>query len=72
MNRKIMMAIVIILALGCTAFAQAQQPAKVFRIGILSPRAGLDAAYDIFRQRLPELGYIEGQNAVIEWRFWDS
>ena len=52
--------------------ASAQQPAKVFRIGVLSSRAGPEPRDEVFRQRLRELGYIEGQNVVIEWRFWDN
>ena len=52
--------------------ASAQQPAKVFRIGALSSRAGPEPRDEVFRQRLRELGYIEGQNVVIEWRFWDN
>ncbi|MCZ6622804.1 MAG: ABC transporter substrate binding protein [Deltaproteobacteria bacterium] len=45
--------------------AQAQQTNKVYRIGYLAPRS----VHEGFRQRLRELGYIEGQNLVIEWRF---
>ena len=50
--------------------ARAQQPAKVPRIGFLfygSP--GPSPELDAFRQGLRELGYIEGQNIVIEYRF---
>lgn len=49
--------------------AQAQQPKKVFRIGYLSPRLGIESADEAFRQALRALGYIEGQNVVVEWRF---
>jgi len=44
---------------------EAQQAGKVYRIGWLA--AG-GRHYDIFRQRLRELGYVEGQNLVIERR----
>jgi putative ABC transport system substrate-binding protein len=50
--------------------AAAQQPAKVPRIGFLSaasPSSVLDRL-DAFRQRLRELGYMEGKNIVIEYR----
>ena len=47
--------------------AEAQQPSKVFRIGVLATaRAPLSEA---FLQGLRELGYVEGQNIIIEWRF---
>jgi putative ABC transport system substrate-binding protein len=50
--------------------AEAQQPAKVSRIGYLTS-ATLDgrlARIEAFRQGLRELGYVEGKNIVIEWR----
>ncbi len=53
--------------------AEAQQGTKVYRIGYLSTRHGSrleSRPYPkAFRQGLRELGYIEGQNIVIEWRF---
>jgi putative ABC transport system substrate-binding protein len=50
--------------------ADAQQPKKVFRIGWLSvsTEAALPIRYEAFRQGLRDLGYIEGQNIVIERR----
>jgi ABC-type uncharacterized transport system substrate-binding protein len=58
-----------LLAVGVTA--QAQQPKKVSRLGYLSP---VDAATDSpraegIRLALRELGYIEGQNIAIEYRY---
>ncbi len=53
------------------AVAPAQQPKKVPRIGFLSglyPDA-VPAWLEAFRQGLRELGYVEGKNIVIEWRF---
>lgn len=50
--------------------AQAQQPAKVPRIGYLTV-ASLSsnvARVEAFRHGLRELGYVEGKNIVIEWR----
>ena len=50
----------------------AAQPAgKVYRIGFLSPglpRPDRDPPVDAFREGLRELGYVEGQNLVIEYR----
>jgi putative tryptophan/tyrosine transport system substrate-binding protein len=53
------------------ASAEAQQPKKVSRLGYLSP---VDAATDspraeAIRLALRELGYIEGQNIAIEYRY---
>jgi putative ABC transport system substrate-binding protein len=53
---------------------QAQQPTKVPRIGFLnaaSPSAIL-ARYEAFRQGLRDLGYVEGKNIVIEYRYADG
>jgi len=49
---------------------EAQQPAKVPRIGFQldSPASAVTARTEAFRQGLRELGYIEGKNIIIEWR----
>jgi putative tryptophan/tyrosine transport system substrate-binding protein len=49
---------------------QAQQPAKIPRIGYLvgSPLSPISDRTNAFRQSLRELGYVEGKNVVIEWR----
>jgi|ERR687888_2084004 putative ABC transport system substrate-binding protein len=59
---------------GCGLLpSQAQQPPKVPRIGLLSPGSlGPSANVDAFLQGLHELGYVEGQNIVIEVRFADG
>ena len=62
------------LALGAMLLAlgfpvEAQQAKKVPRIGFLSARPEMDPREEAFRQGLRELGYIEGQNIVTEWRF---
>jgi putative tryptophan/tyrosine transport system substrate-binding protein len=52
--------------------ARAQQLGKVPRIGYLSPGSaspGPLAYHDEFQRGLRELGYVEGQNIVIEYRF---
>jgi len=57
----------VVMLFAAVFIAEAQQLKKVFRVGILenlsSPRT------DAFRQGLRELGYVEGQNLVIESRF---
>jgi ABC-type uncharacterized transport system substrate-binding protein len=47
----------------------AQQPGKVYRIGVLSPAGSPSTkAFDSLRKGLRELGYIEGANITIEYR----
>jgi putative tryptophan/tyrosine transport system substrate-binding protein len=54
--------------------AQAQQPTKIARIGYLSPGDSVSRVYrtEAFRQGLKELGYIEGKNIIIEYRFAEA
>src|SRR5207248_1596098 len=54
--------------------ARAQQPAMVRRIGYLSSGGGFGSFLvkyrrEPFREGLRELGWIEGQNVAIEYRF---
>jgi putative ABC transport system substrate-binding protein len=60
----------LITVLLVTGFAQAQQPAKVPRIGFLigSSASANAARIEAFRQGLREFGYVENKNLVIEWR----
>jgi putative ABC transport system substrate-binding protein len=62
----------ILLALGLPA--QAQQPRKISRIGYLSGGDPVSRGYRIeaFRQGLKELGYTEGKNIIIEYRFAEA
>jgi putative ABC transport system substrate-binding protein len=63
--------LVAVVLLAVAVIAQAQQPKKVPRIGLLSSGdlAGDAARTDPFRVALRELGYIEGQNIAIEYRY---
>jgi ABC-type uncharacterized transport system substrate-binding protein len=47
----------------------AQQAKKIHRIGYLSLGLGIQPGEEAFQQGLRELGYVDGQNIVIEWRF---
>ena len=62
--------ILILLILASVHPAEAQQPKKVHRIGFLGAASVSAAArIKLFRQGLRELGYVEGKNIVIEYRY---
>jgi putative tryptophan/tyrosine transport system substrate-binding protein len=65
---------VICVALGAMLLAfnfpaHAQQPKKVHRIGFLAPGDPVSQSTEAIRLALRELGYIEGQNIAIEYRY---
>src|SRR5262249_44727821 len=71
MKRKILVSLLPILILNFVYLVAAEQPKKVPQIGYLSG-ASLSAIRDrieAFRQGLRELGYVDGKNIVIEWRW---
>ena len=51
--------------------ASAQQTGKIFRMGILDPStaSGSAVSWEALRQELSKLGWIEGKNIAIEYRF---
>ncbi len=64
--------LVVTFALGLLAGplpTEAQQAGKVYRIGWLGSRSARPTTEIAFRQGLRELGYVEGQNVVIEYRY---
>jgi putative ABC transport system substrate-binding protein len=59
----------------CGARAEAQQPGKIFRIGYLDAGTASGMATVLlnpFRQELGKLGWNEGKNITIEYRFSDG
>ena len=73
--RAVMLIIGLVLAmLAAPLCADAQRPPELRRIGYLDADVGgLPAGfYDILREGLRELGYLEGRNLVIEHRSTDS
>jgi putative ABC transport system substrate-binding protein len=52
--------------------AEAQQPAKIFRIGYLDGGTATGTANKAFLQELSKLGWIEGKNFTIEYRFGEG
>jgi putative tryptophan/tyrosine transport system substrate-binding protein len=49
--------------------SEAQQVAKIPRVGFLAPQDRSLPLFDAFQQGLADLGYLDGQNIVIEPRF---
>src|SRR5262245_5538072 len=69
MKRREFIALVGGAAVGWPVAANAQQPAKIARIGYLGhDLARAPQAREIFRQGLRDLGYVEGRNFVVEFR----
>ncbi len=66
MNRRTCLSTIGLL-LAAPLAAEAEQAAKLPRLGVLWPGA-VPRYEDAFRQELRNLGYIEGQNIVIEYR----
>src|SRR5215510_5672092 len=71
MRKKILPLVLATVLLASVSAAEAQQLKQVARIGYLSPR---DAATESIRVEgirlaLRELGYIDGQNIAIEYRY---
>jgi len=71
MTKAILTSLLTTILLTTVSIAEAQQPKKVPRIGYLNATsASSDSArIEALRQGLRELGYIEGKNIVIEYRF---
>jgi putative ABC transport system substrate-binding protein len=57
--------------IACCGSVDAQQTGKIFRIGVLdaSTESGSAVYWGAFRQELSKLGWIEGINITIEYRF---
>ena len=64
-------ALVAVILFAVAVIVEAQQPAGIPRIGFLSTVSGsvFSARVEAFRQRLRELGYVEGKNILIEYRY---
>src|SRR5664279_4228728 len=71
----------LVVALGASSLlasfrSQAQAPGRVWRVGFLTLRSRPDSfdanVFGAFRAGMRELGYVEGKNLIIEWRFADG
>ena len=75
MNRKIFCLVLCALLFAIGVPADAQQPAKIPRIGFVTPIGDPNAPgpqVEAFRQGLRDLGYIEGKNIVVEYRYTEG
>src|SRR5215813_96280 len=63
--------LVALMLLAIAVVAEAQQPGKIFRIGFLdnSTASGSAVLVKAFQEELSKLGWIEGKNITIEYRF---
>jgi putative ABC transport system substrate-binding protein len=72
MATKTIVILLVGLALTSVHLVEAQQPKKVPRIGYVSASGGPgtpDPRFEAFRQGLRDLGYIEGKNILVEYRY---
>ena len=71
MIKQILFCLPLTVVLFTVFSAAAQQPAKVARIGYLTAGSPSSVAprVEAFRHGLRDLGYLEGKNAAIEWRY---
>ena len=71
MNRKMFCVALVAVLLSLSFPVQAQQTGKIFHIGYLdlSTASGSAVLVDAFRQELSKLGWVEGKNITIEYRF---
>jgi putative tryptophan/tyrosine transport system substrate-binding protein len=75
-RRTIGVVLLVSLALTSVHLAEAQQPAKIPKIGFLSSgtASGSTSTFrnDVFRQQLRELGYVEGKNISFESQYGED
>ena len=71
MIRRIVICLLPTVLLLTVSLTQAQQPGKIFRIGVLDGSTASSSAglLEAFRQELSKLGWVEGKNITIEYRF---
>jgi putative tryptophan/tyrosine transport system substrate-binding protein len=74
MKRKITVLTLCAVLFALCGSASAQQPNKIPRIGLLYSVSASSGAprNEAFRQGLRELGYVEGSNILLEYRYADS
>ena len=61
--------LVAVVLLALAVIAEAQQPKKVPKIGVVRAHSLPNLSAETFRQAMRDLGYIEGKNIFIEYRY---
>jgi putative ABC transport system substrate-binding protein len=71
MTKKVFRIALCAMLFALCSSTEAQQLARIPRIGILfvTSASSFSARVEAFRQRLRELGYVEGKNILIEYRY---
>ncbi|HEY3131771.1 MAG TPA: hypothetical protein VGL91_20115, partial [Acidobacteriota bacterium] len=74
MGKKTIVILLVGLTLASVRLAEAQQPEQTTRIGYLddSTAAGSAELLDAFRKQMTQLGWVEGKNLAIEYRFGEG
>jgi putative tryptophan/tyrosine transport system substrate-binding protein len=73
MVKKTVVVLLVGLALASVRLAEAQQPAKVAKIGWLGAfPAASDTGREFFGRELRQLGYVEGKNIALDYRYADN
>src|SRR6266705_2969266 len=74
MTKKIILLALCSLLLAPCSAVDAQQARKIFRIGFLdnSTASGIAVLSEAFRQEMSKLGWVEGKNIAMEYRFGEG
>lgn len=69
MNRRAFLCGVMLARLAVPPAAEAQPAGRTPRVGVLVAESAPHPFTEAFRSGMRELGYLEGRNLVIEWRY---
>jgi putative ABC transport system substrate-binding protein len=75
MDKRILVSLAAVIVMAFASQADAQQSGKIPRVGILLPSAPADtpaANLEAFLQGLRDLGYVEGRNIILEYRWAEN